>query len=742
MKYIIGIIVALLFYPQIILAATGINKQINFQGKVTNTNGTNVTDGNYDFEFKIYTVSSGGTATWTETRTGGNQVAVTNGIFQVNLGSVTALPGSIDFNTDNIYLGINFNNDGEMSPRVQFTSVPYAFNALKVAGLTVTDTTGTLTIPNGVTLSLSGSNNLTFTTTNSTSLTLPTTGTLSTLAGAEILTNKTIGSTGLIFSGATTDIDTAAAEGLTLQGRAASQFTTTAGDISLQPGGSGTTANVQIGAGGAGSTTPDLFGLDVKSTTGDPTGFEGAMYYNTADNKFRCYQNAAWTDCIKGDSVFVTKSTDQSVTNSTTLVSDNALSFSIAAGETWVFKYSLLVSNSNDATPDWKSAILASTSSSCNINLSGTAVAGVDFPQANTTDCTTPGTLVNSNIAADASVPFNITVQGIVTANTSGTVNLQFAENTAGASTSITVKAGSFLIAQKVNGADLAEVYYSSSALDAGTVVVIDPTLPNGVMKSSSVYAPNILGVVSTKPGLILGESQSQSGSPVLLALSGRVPVKVNTENGPIRAGDYLTSSSTPGMAMKATKNGAIIGQALTGFEGSETGQVIVFIKNGFAPDATPQTLDLSQGIVVNGDANFKGKSFFWDNISFFGRPTYNNDSAGFAVIPAGTTAVEVVFDKPYETQPVITINPQANVKSTTSGFTISIDKPALQDIEFNWAAFSVKDAKKSIGKIENIPATFSATILPEILASSSAVVNDTASTISAVLQQLDIIAP
>ena len=55
---------------------------------------------------------------------------------------------------------------------------------------------------------------------------------------------------------------------------------------------------IQLGTGGAGSTTPDLLGLDVKSDTGDPTlGFEGAMYYNTFDNKFRCYVNAAWADC-------------------------------------------------------------------------------------------------------------------------------------------------------------------------------------------------------------------------------------------------------------------------------------------------------------------------------------------------------------------------------------------------------------------------------------------------------------
>lgn len=203
-----------LFNP--IFAATGINENIHFQGKVVNTDGTNVANGDYDFVFKLYTVDSAGTAIWTENRTSANQVTVTDGVFSVDLGSVTALPGSVDFNTDNIYLGIEFNGDGEMSPRIQFTAVPYAHNAAKVGGLTVTDTTSTLTIPSGIIVAFSGSNDTTFTTTGSTNVTLPTTGTLATLAGSETLTNKIIGSTGLTFSGSTTDITTGTNEHLSI----------------------------------------------------------------------------------------------------------------------------------------------------------------------------------------------------------------------------------------------------------------------------------------------------------------------------------------------------------------------------------------------------------------------------------------------------------------------------------------------------------------------------------------------
>src|SRR4051812_2236978 len=65
-----------------VLAAAGINRQINFQGKVVNkTSGTNVTDGNYNFTFKVYDAPSAGTVLWTENynTTNGNQLAVASG---------------------------------------------------------------------------------------------------------------------------------------------------------------------------------------------------------------------------------------------------------------------------------------------------------------------------------------------------------------------------------------------------------------------------------------------------------------------------------------------------------------------------------------------------------------------------------------------------------------------------------------------------------------------------------------
>jgi len=68
--------------------------------------------------------------------------------------------------------------------------------------------------------------------------------------------------------------------------------------IFLQPNGT-STGNVTIGT-GAGTTTPDLLSLDIKSDAGDPAGTVGDMYYNNNTGKFRCFQGAAWSDCVTG----------------------------------------------------------------------------------------------------------------------------------------------------------------------------------------------------------------------------------------------------------------------------------------------------------------------------------------------------------------------------------------------------------------------------------------------------------
>jgi hypothetical protein len=186
-----------------VYATAGIHKTINFQGKlVANTAGTNLTNGTYSITFTLYDDPTSGSNLWDETQT----VTVEDGVFQVELGSVDTSLGSVNFNSDTLYLGIKVESDSEMTPRIRFTTVPYAFNAQKVNGLTVTNTsdnpfssTTVLKLPDGNTYTIASPNS-------------GTSDTLSTLTSASTLTNKTIGSTGLTFSGAATDITTVSNE--------------------------------------------------------------------------------------------------------------------------------------------------------------------------------------------------------------------------------------------------------------------------------------------------------------------------------------------------------------------------------------------------------------------------------------------------------------------------------------------------------------------------------------------------
>jgi nucleoside phosphorylase len=100
-------------------------------------------------------------------------------------------------------------------------------------------------------------------------------------------------------------------------------------------------------------------------------------------------------------------------------------------------------------------------------------------------------------------------------------------------------------------------------ALEPGDVVVVDQAKDENMTLSSRPYDPTVLGIISTQPGVLLGAEQPGKA----VALVGRVPTKVTAENGPIRRGDLMVTSSKPGYAMRAdpdkVKPGTVLGKAL-----------------------------------------------------------------------------------------------------------------------------------------------------------------------------------
>jgi microcystin-dependent protein len=108
----------------------GVPQMINYQGTLTDKNGTSVPNGNYSIEFKIYDVASGGAALWSEKwDTTTTQIPVVGGNFNAMLGFQSPIPAAFFADHPVAYLGMKVGTDSEMLPRQQITSVGYAFTA-------------------------------------------------------------------------------------------------------------------------------------------------------------------------------------------------------------------------------------------------------------------------------------------------------------------------------------------------------------------------------------------------------------------------------------------------------------------------------------------------------------------------------------------------------------------------------------------------------------------------------------
>ncbi len=286
-------------------AVTGVNQQINFQGRLYNAAGAIVPDGFYNIQFKIYqdgdgltagntTGSPAGSLKWTESYLNNTSqgVQVVNGFMSVQLGSVTPFGTSIDWNQDTLWLSMNIGStnttctpftsctpDGEMVPMKRLSATPYSLNSNRLNGLT---STNFVQLAQGVQADASNNTSSVFLNKTGTAgnflqlqsaavdvFTLSSTGDIS--FGAN--TNKSIGvatsaastvGRNLTVVGGTGGSGTGSAGGnLVLQGGTAGGTNANGGNVSIDSGaktGTGTDGAIQIGTSRAstiqiGSTT-------------------------------------------------------------------------------------------------------------------------------------------------------------------------------------------------------------------------------------------------------------------------------------------------------------------------------------------------------------------------------------------------------------------------------------------------------------------------------------------------------
>jgi hypothetical protein len=133
-------------------------------------------------------------------------------------------------------------------------------------------------------------------------------------------------------------------------------------------------------------------------------------------------------------------------------------------------------------------------------------------------------------------------------------------------------------------GLDYAEGFDVSNdaRIVPGTVLVIDPANPGQLAVSTEAYDCKVAGIVAGAHGLGSGVRLGAGEFDHDVALAGRVYCKVDATRHAIEPGDLLTTSATPGHAMKVMDRGqaqgAILGKAMQPLKEGEKGQILVLV--------------------------------------------------------------------------------------------------------------------------------------------------------------------
>jgi site-specific recombinase XerD len=565
--------------PPIASPKTSPPKTISFHGKLTDANNNPIT-AETPLRFNLYNseFASGSAMLWQET-----QIITPNqdGQFTATLGQKSPLSSDTFEHNPNLFIGMTVGSESELKPRHQLATLGLSTNSEQVQGL----------IP----------------------ITKDKAGTTNVLLALDSAGNLTIGENASPTFQAT-------GGSFTLSGKTLILTTTSDSNIELSPEGKGiiainkpiqniTNNNNILSAQGAVEIDDSLA---ILATSSGQSAFtinqNGAGPIISASSsgiaKFTLESNGTGTfagNIIANGDTFSSGNKSFNLLNTTTNISLGAASGSTTINNTLIAKggltipsfRSLIVSGNvaSNLTPfangkynlgssdnQWNNAYINNlhVSSSLNIDNSGPG----DLFSASSSGLTRFVVKQGGFVGINGSLCVSNTSS--CTASSSGTI---YATNTT------------------VQNADLAENYISSESLEPGDIIMPEGKENNlSVLKTSTPYESKTIGIVSTKPGITLNsDAATDVNHPykIPIALAGRVPVKVTTENGNIKAGDNLTTSSIPGVGMKATKSGTIIGKALEDYTSPDPatiGKVLVFVNLSYStgPNETYNILDNS----------------------------------------------------------------------------------------------------------------------------------------------------
>lgn len=128
-------------------------------------------------------------------------------------------------------------------------------------------------------------------------------------------------------------------------------------------------------------------------------------------------------------------------------------------------------------------------------------------------------------------------------------------------------------LAQEISLEFATYVPVTDKVVPAGSIVSFSP---KGDSLSKKPYDPLIVGVVVENPAVAIQIESVSKTYP--LVSNGTAMVRVSTDNGAIKKGDLITTSSKAGVGVKAGKSGYVLGAAVDDYSGKGVGLVRVAV--------------------------------------------------------------------------------------------------------------------------------------------------------------------
>lgn len=538
-KYVLFFVVAAMVYP----ADAQIQRTLSYQGVLTDSLGNPKPDGTYSFTFRLYDVASGGTPLWSEQKT----LTVQRGLFSTILGDQVIIEPALKFDRS-YWLGIGIGAGSELTPRAQLTAVGrslYSTNADTARFASRADTAQFAMIA-------------------------PQQGVVDSARVAGAVADNSITSLNIVDS--------------TITGDDVSRNT------QLNIATLNTTGNVGIG------TTNPFHRLEVNSSIGETV--LGIRNQSLGGRRWQLYSTSNFNG--EGPGHFMIR--DDSAATVRLFIAGSTTG-NVGIGTSFP-NYKLDVNGIINATNIYRNGIPLTTSqwttSGSNIYYnSGNVGIGWSLPSAKLQVADGTGTATSTGAGfeveqftatgeaawvrnASSSNPFDVLkLVRHPSAPVSSSFIAGYSWNGTGTDTRVfhITSAGTF-----VAGSDFAEAFEASGGKDEyepGDVVVLSEINPRVIEKSSSPYDTKVVGIYSTRPGMLGADKDGvtrMDENDIPVAIVGIVPTNVTDENGPIQRGDLLTTSSLPGHAMKASPTlvngvaiyptGTILGKALESLQG------------------------------------------------------------------------------------------------------------------------------------------------------------------------------